>query len=176
MLTRLWLFLYEYSVYVISFGLVKVLTLSSREEYRERERKKIRIGLVHFSFRSYWFFSWSKHRQCFGTRYLDHVTTCIPFPPHFKYQSFRQLAFFYYSLLFVRLVEIVVNIIDLLISCTSYNWIIGQFAINYLFFYRLYSRLIYTRWKKKKRSAVVAKQEFFNSSHCIKCKCTNDSC
>lgn len=71
-----------------------------------------------------------------------------------------QLAFFYYSLLFVRLVEIVVNIIDLLISCTSYNWIIGQFAINYLFFYRLYSRLIYTRWKKKKDRLLLQNKNF----------------
>lgn len=71
-----------------------------------------------------------------------------------------QLAFFYYSLLFVRLVEIVVNIIDLLISYTSYNWIIGQFAINYLFFYRLYSRLIYTRWKKKKDRLLLQNKNF----------------
>lgn len=174
MLTRLWLFLYEYSVYVISFGLVKVLTLSSREEYRERERKKdsnwpcpflLSILLILFVVETPAMLWHMLSRSC------DHVHTIST-----AFQiSIIQLAFFYYSLLFVRLVEIVVNIIDLLISCTSYNWIIGQFAINYLFFYRLYSRLIYTRWKKK-RSAVVAKQEFFNSSHCIKCKCTNDSC
>lgn len=151
MLTRLWLFLYEYSVYVISFGLVKVLTLmiSSREEYRERERKKdsnwpcpflLSILLILFVVETPAMLWHTLSRSC------DHVHTIST-----AFQiSIIQLAFFYYSLLFVRLVEIVVNIIDLLISCTSYNWIIGQFAINYLFFYRLYSRLIYTRWKKKK--------------------------